>query len=145
MYIFTVSDISHFFTFILAWSLLYFCISFLCFHVDILWWECFLVLAGTQSLLCTTSHHCQGWRERDSLACEKKGVASGPKTGTFSDIVHCLKVHIKHFCMQIIVSLLYFVINIVAVTVCFLYWFLFPVIWSYPSPWSAFCASCCGG
>lgn len=44
-------------------------------------------------------------------------MASGPKTGTFSDIVHFL----KHFCMQIIVSLLYFVINIVAVTVCFLY------------------------
>lgn len=72
-------DINHLFSFILAWSLLYLCISFLCFHVDILQRECFLDLARTLRLLCTTSQCCQEWGERDSLASKKKGMVPGPK------------------------------------------------------------------
>lgn len=125
--------------------LLYRHISFLHFHVDILQWECFLVLARTQRF-CTTSHHCWGWEERDSLVSEKKGMASDPKSmGCFQTLFIVSRFMLSIFVCGSLPLLYTCIINIVAVTVHFLLLLLSPVICSYLSPWFAFCAPYCGG
>lgn len=106
-------DISCLFSFILAWSLLYLCISFLCFHADILQRECFLDLARTLRLLCTTSQCCQEWGERDSLASKKKGIVPGLKNvGHFQTLFIGSRSMLSIFVCGSLSVLYTFVINI---------------------------------